>query len=180
MKRLLETCMWLTVAASLSAAGCGSGLVAGGDAALIANEDSAAFLDRMSSELTVSENDAMRGLIVLLDGEDGFETFSQRAAALRARDIIGADWDVDAAGSITRGRLAYMIYQATKVHGGIILTLTGPSERYCLRELQYRSLMGDGAVFTPVTGLEFVGVLGSADTYIRTGKVPDKAGQIDN
>ena len=173
--------MWVVVAAGLTAArGCGSGLVANEEAALVANENSAAFLDRISSQVSVSENDAMRGLVILLDGDDGFQTFGQRAVALRGRQIIGADWNVDASASITRGRLAYMIYQATKIPGGVILTLTGPSERYCLRELQYRGLMGEGSVFTPVTGMEFVGVLGSADTYMRTGEVPDKAGQIEN
>ena len=181
MKRFFEMCMLAAVTIGLvSAVGCGSGQIANGEATLIANENSAAFLDRISSQTSVSENDAMRGLIMLLDDEEDCETFHQRVQTLRARQIIGANWNVDATQSITRGRLAYMIYQATKIPGGIILMLTGPSERYCLRELQYRDLMGEGAVFTQVTGMEFVGVLGSADTYMRTGEVPDRAGHTGN
>jgi len=162
------------------AGGCGGGMVSNGQATLVADEDSAAFLDRISSQTSVSENDAMRGLVILLDGEDSHQTFGQRVEALRSRQVVSADWNVDASGPLTRGRLAYMIYQATKMPGGVILALTGPSQRYCLRELQYRKVMGEGSVFTPVSGLEFVGVLNSADTYIRTGQVPDKAGQIDD
>ena len=173
--------MMMVGAAGLGlAGGCGGGMVDNSQAALAANEDSAAFLDRISSQTSVNENDAMRGLVILLDGEDTHGTFGQRVAALRSRQVVSADWNVDAASSLTRGRLAYMIYQATEMPGGVILTLAGPSERYCLRELQYREVMGEGSVFTPVSGLEFVGVLGSADTYIRTGKVLDKAGTVDN
>jgi len=181
MKRLLKTCARLVATVGLMVAGgCGQGLIANDHTTLVANEDSAAFLDRISSQTHVSENDAMRGLIMLLDGSDRLETFRQRVDELKSRDIVSLNWNVDAARPVTRGRLAYMIYQAARLPGGVMLTLTGPSERYCLRELQYRGLMGEGAAFTPVTGLEFVGVLSAADTYMRTGEVPDKAGEPMN
>ncbi len=179
MKYLLETCMLLTVIACLTAAGCGSGQITNGAATLDADEGSAAYIDRLSSQLTVSEHDAMRGIIFLLDGKDSFQTFSQRAESLRDRGIIGAAWDVDADRETSRGRLAYMIYQAAEVRGGVTLMITGPNERYCLRELQYKKMMGEGAVFTSVTGLEFIGVLSTADTFIQTGKVPELAGHVE-
>ncbi len=37
-------------------------------------------------------------------------------------------------------------------------------------------MLVDGALSTPVTGLEFVSVLTRADTYMRTGKLPAKSG----
>jgi hypothetical protein len=172
--------MWVLMVLPLAAVGCqGAGQVAGGESTLLEGESCAAFLDRMSTQETVSENDACRGLLMLLDGQDGSATFQDRVKSLRERNIVGADWDMNAPTPVTRGRLAYMIYQATEMSGGVILTMTGPSERYCLRELQYRKVMAAGTLMQPATGLECVSVLGRADTYIRTGKVPDQAGSIE-
>jgi hypothetical protein len=39
--------------------------------------------------------------------------------------------------------------------------------------------MAKGTLAAPVTGMEFVAVLTRADSYIRTGKIPDKAGSTD-
>jgi hypothetical protein len=164
---------------AVMAAGCGEpGEITGGEVALAADEDSAAFLDRMSSQKTVTENDAARGLLMLTDGEDTAGTFEQRITALQANNIVSDCWDHNADRAVTRGRLAYMLYQATDMPGGVILTVAGPSQRYCLRELQYRGVMGKGAMFVPVTGLEFVSALNRADTYKQTGQVPDQAGSI--
>jgi len=179
MERLIRTIVFTVVAAGLVLqAGCGSGAIANPQASLDADESSAAFLDRLSSQQTVNENDAMRGMLILLDGQDNQAAFSERVEQLRSKDIIDPDWDVDACKPLTRGRLAYMIYQATDMPGGVMLTLTGPSERYCLRELQYRRMMGNGSLFAPVTGLEYVGVLTRADVYIRSGQVPVKSGEL--
>lgn len=174
MKRM----MWLLVV-PLAAIGCqGAGQIAGAKATLVDGESCAAFLDRISTQETVSENDACRGLLMLLDGEDPSPTFQRRVESLRGRHIVAAAWDLSAETPVTRGRLAYMIYQATEMSGGVILTVTGPSERYCLRELQYRKVMAAGSLMQPATGLEAVSVLSRADTYIRTGKIPDRAGSI--
>jgi len=160
-------------------AGCGAAgtRIANTDAALPANEDSAAFLDRISSQVNVSENDALRGILMLLDGQDQAGTFGQRVEKLAGREVVPASWDFDAARPITRGRLAYMIYQAAKIPGGVTLRLIGPTERYCLRELQYRRMMTRGAPYTPVSGMEFVAVLTRAEMYVRTGKFPSMVGE---
>ena len=162
------------------AAGCGTpGHVANGLATLPEDPNSALFIHRLSSAETVSENDALRGMLMLLDGEDATGTFEARVDNLLERKILDSSWDFDATRSLTRGRLAYMIYQATGIPGGITLTLTGPSQRYCLRELRYRGMMGTGWLFGQVTGLEFISALSRADTYIQTGKVPNAAGAVD-
>ena len=174
-------CFWTIVAAVtvgllMGCSGSGNG-IANPDSTLAVNEDSAAFLDRISSQDKVSENDAMRGILLLLDGKDTVRTFKQRVEILLDRKIVDAKWGHDASRTLTRGKLAYMIYQATKIPGGVMLWLTGPSQRYCLRELQYRKIMTKGSFFVRVTGMEFVGVLGRADICIRTGKIPDMVGE---
>jgi len=174
--------LWVAVVVAASiAGGCGAAgtKIAKPQAKLPAGENSAAFFDRVSSQPTVSENDAMRGVLMLVTGKDEAATFKGRVEALQAKKIVSAGWRLDADRPVTKGRLAYMLYQACKMPGGVILTLTGPSRRYCLREFQYRRMMVRGSMFTPVTGMEFVAVLTRADIYIRTGKIPDLAGETE-
>jgi len=140
--------------------------------ALPAAEDSAAFLDRMSSQKEVCENDAVRGFLLLLDGKDTTRSFEERVKKLIDKDVTYKGWEYDADRPITRGRLAYMMYQACKIPGGVVLNIAGPSQRYCLRELQYRRLMTRGSESMAVTGLEYVGVLSRADIYMRDEQIP--------
>lgn len=144
-----------------------------------AEEDSAAFLDRVSSQQVVSESDAFRGILLMMERKDTAKTFKQRLQALRAKNVVAESWVCDAGRSITRGKLAYMICQACGIKGGIILRLAGPSQRYCLRELQYMDMMGEGTIFTPVSGMEFIAVLTRGDTYFHTGKVLDRVGETE-
>jgi hypothetical protein len=164
---------------AIGLAGCAnSGQVADGGAKLPAAESSPAFLDRSSSVENVSENDGLRGVLMLLDGKDDAGDFQQRVESLRSRGIVPAGWDFDAARPLSRGRLAYMVYQACKLRGGVIVTLSGPSERYCLRELQYIGMIGRGATYSPVSGMEYVAVLSRADGYLQTGKIPETSNAI--
>jgi len=147
--------------------------ITAGDATLPAGEDSAGFFDRISSHSTVTENDAMRGMLYLLDGQDKANTFGQRVRMLQGKDILGKTWGFDANRPLTKGKFAFMIYQAANVPGGVILTVAGPTQRYCLRELQYRGMMAEGAFYSKVTGLEFIAVISRADEYIQTGRVSE-------
>jgi hypothetical protein len=181
MSQMIRHYALLVVAACCVAAGgcCGGGAVLSGQATLPAGESSSAFLDRVSSSPTVSENNAFRGVLMLLDGTDSNETFAQRVEALEARGIVRPCWNFDADRPVTKGRLAYMIYKAANVPGGVTLTLFGPSEWYCLKELQYQGFMTPGAVYADVTGMQYVGVLNRTDGYMQTGEIPDvlKVGQ---
>ncbi len=157
--------------------GCENGEITSSNKSLPKGEDSAGFLDRVSSMPTVSENNAMRGIIMLVDGDDSAESFEQRVQMLQERGITPESWDYASDRGITRGKYAFMIYQAAKFRGGIILSVTGPTRRYCLRELQYKNVMCNGPMLSEIPGTEYVAVLGRADTYIRTGYVPNKSGE---
>jgi hypothetical protein len=146
--------------------------IQGPEAKLPANEGSPGFLDRLASQTTVCENDALRGMLLLLDGEDKAGTFQQRVEDLTERGILAGSWRCDAARPVTRGKLAYMVCQACKIRGGVIMHLTGPSQRYCLRELQHLQMMSGGTAAGHVTGMEFVAILSRADIYVRTGELP--------
>lgn len=181
---MLSTERWTWVMVVLVAAGglggCGGGgQIVGGEVAGTAGDDSAEFLDRVSSLSGVSESDAVSGMLLLLDGKDDQANFAERVESLRQRRIVDPSWSHDASRKMLRGRLAYMIRQACDIEGGVILRLFGPSQRYCLRELQYMRMMGQGTERGEITGMELVAVLNRAEVYIRTGKVLDSAGEID-
>lgn len=166
---------WLMAAAILAgvSAGCERPVViANPQAALPPDEGSPAFLDRVSSQPTVRQNDAFRG-ILLLTGQDQARDFRQRVEALADRGLVDRQWTFDADRPLTRGRLAYMVCRACRIRGGVMMHLAGPTQRYCLRELQYLGMMAPGTLMAPVTGMEFIAVLARADAYLRTGKVPD-------
>ncbi len=151
----------------------------GGDVVLPADEKSDAFLDRVS-DVDVTENDAMRGILLMLDGKDTAKDFAQRVDILTKRGIVNSAWNHDAKRPVTRWKLAYMVYQACKVKGGVTLMLTGPSCRYCLRELQYRKIMPPGFGGTTIKGMEYVAVLSRGDIYRRTGTAPDSVNNSTN
>ena len=161
------------VAAALGGCAGQAGVIVSPAATLPANESAAAFLDRVSSVSQVSENDAIRGVLLLVDGKDNAASFEDRVGLLQRKAIAPSGWDFDADKPITRGKLAYMIYKSCQVPGGATLTLFGPSQWYCLKELQYQGFFSPGPALSPVTGMEYVAVINRADSYLATGEIPD-------
>ncbi|MDY7011399.1 MAG: hypothetical protein SVV80_11715 [Planctomycetota bacterium] len=143
--------------------------VLGGDARLSA-VDSATYLDGISSLSTVSEAEALEGVLLVL-AESDKATFAQAITALQERKIVPAKWGFQADRPITKGKVAYMTYQACRIKGGLTLQLTGPSQRYCLKELQYRGIMSPGVSYNAVSGMEFLAILGRIDEFRQTGKI---------
>ena len=135
-----------------------------------ADVDSAAYLDGISSMPTVSEAEALKGILLVL-GEPHKATFAETVTVLQERKIISPNWDFQADRPITKGKVAYMTYQACGLKGGLTLILTGPSQRYCLKELQYRGLLSPGVTYNRVTGMEYLAILGRIDEFRQTGDV---------
>jgi len=149
----------------------GPPLVAQGDV-VVGQADSAEYLDRVASQPNVTEADAVTGMLLLLNSPKKM-TFAQGVELLRQRKIISGQWSCRADREITRGKVAYMVYQVCNMTGGLTLQVFGPSERYCLRELQYRGLMAKGLSHTEVTGMEYVAILARADELRETGDVTE-------
>ena len=171
MNTFTRFAMMAAVIAACMVAGCGTGSIENPQATL-PEESSAGFLDRVSSKPCATQNDAARGILMLVQEADQAQTFAQRVETLRQRDLAAEHWAMEADAPVTRGQLAYMVYQACDLTGGVTLTLTGPSQRYCLRELQYRGIIDRGAWFLPVSGMELVAVLNRADAIIQQGAAP--------
>ena len=143
MRNATKLLLGVTLAAF--GAGC-SHTVMAPEAKLVADESSPGFVDRMASQSTVNENDAMRGILLLLDGEDTAKTFRDRVDTLMQRGIADDTWDYDAHEAITKGKLAYMVYRACKLNGGVVLTLTGPSHALLSSRDAVQGLHGHGPV----------------------------------
>lgn len=142
------------------------------------NEDSADFLDRASELPIIDVHNALHGFCLLLEGEDASEDFQSRLDKLTQKGLIPPKRTLSADQALTKGDLAYMAYRACGVkEKGVVLSVFGPSRRYCLRELQYRGMMAPGGESMHVTGMEFAAVITRADTYKRTGLFPNEVGQ---
>lgn len=137
---------------------------------MLSGADSAAFLDRMSSQSYVTEAEAVEGIRLILQKEDKV-SFAKAIDELQTAGIVSDRWRFKADDHATKGMVAYMVYQMCNIRGGMTLMVFGPSRRYCLKELQFRGLMGEGLSYNAVTGMEFVSVLTRADEYRETGKV---------
>jgi len=175
MRHMQRGWIWAVAAVlAVAAGGCrqGPAKITGGDAALPPGEASAEFLDRVERQGSVSQNDAMRGLLLLLDGQDKAQSFRQRAQTLTGRGIVPTNWEPDAMKPITRDQLAYMVCTALKIQGGVWHTLLGHNRRYCLQELQYQGFLAPGLGNTEVSGSEFVAVMARADAYLQHGEIP--------
>lgn len=171
-----RTNIWIVLLAipAMIVAGCATTpTVQHGQAEALATDDSAAYIDQLYAKPNVSQDEAFAGVMMLLDGDAPAQDFATRVHALADRGLVGPGWTFDPERPLTNGEAAYMIYQAGEFEGGVTLMLTGPSQRYCLREMQYQGLMNDGAFYSEITGMEFAGLLTRAEAYIRTGDVPD-------
>ncbi|NLW87744.1 MAG: hypothetical protein GXY38_12820 [Planctomycetes bacterium] len=165
----------LALAAATIVGGCGQSAkpIVHPEAALPAPEDSPEFMDRVSSMPEITENDAMRGMLMFVNGKDDSESFEQRVLKLQSMNIAASSWTFNADAALTRGKLAYMVGQALNVQGGVMSMLIGPSQRYHQRELQFMGMMGPGFFLDTVSGGEFVAIMARADAYRQTGSVPD-------
>ncbi len=172
MKR--TTAIILLAAAGAAAPGCqnpGPRVLQG--EVMVGGRDSAAYLDAMSSRPSVTEAEALEGMLLVLGDQGRKRTFADAVEHLVGQGVVDPKWHHSAEREITKGRVAYMVYQVSKIRGGLTLTLFGPSPRYCLKELQYRGLMSEGLTYTTVTGMEYVAILTRADEQRETGEVSD-------
>jgi len=147
-------------------------MIVKGDLAL-SGADSAAYLDTLASRNTVTQADALEGMLLVLGQDGGEKTFARAIEILSEKKIVSPAWRFQADANVTKGRVAYMVYQACGLRGGVTLALAGPSQRYCLKELQYLGLMSQGQTYNTVTGMEYVAILARADELRQTGKVSD-------
>jgi hypothetical protein len=121
------------------------------------------FMGELAAQGRVNQNDAFRAVLLWLDGKDEAD-FKARCVALADRGLIHGRWRLNPAAPMDKATLAYVIYKALGMRGGINMALFN-NRRYALRELVYRGMMAGGADYAFVSGSELIAVLGRADDY---------------
>lgn len=116
---------------------------------------------RLSGKTWCTNDEACSMMLHFIDGEDPFAAFEERTDDLRQRGVMPEGWRLNADEPVTKGTLAYMLFQAMEQPGGLMMRLL-PGRRYAYREAVDMNLMAKGSEDEPLTGPEVVGVMGRA------------------
>ena len=127
-----------------------------------------AFWHTMALRSTVSNDEALHGLLLYLDGKDDAGDYAQRVEQLKLRGLLKAGFDRPAAEAVSRGTLATALVGALQIKGGLILRVLGPNPRYAVRELQYVGIYPRSSPNQTFSGSQYVAVIGRAEDYARS------------
>lgn len=118
----------------------------------------------------ITVDEAYRAMLILADGEDTSQGFTERKEKLESRGIARAAWDLQAENVIDAGSLAFMVCRICKISGGVNATLFGSwglgDRRYALRELIYRQMVDEMIDYQFVTGADLHGLMRKADALM--------------
>jgi len=126
--------------------------------------------EHLQKQPMVTTAEAYRVLLILADGDENYDSFEARQAALEERGIARPQWGLSRDACIDKGSVAYMICKILKIRGGVNLAVFGQlgigDRRYAVRELAYMGLMPQTAPYRYITGGELVDLMLKADRYM--------------
>lgn len=115
-----------------------------------------AFESYLNDSILVTNDEALRAMLILADGEDTAESFEQRHAKLVERGIINPAWELLPNHYSNYGTVAYMTCRICQISGGINMHVFGAAglgdRRYALRELIYREMCDEAVSYQHITG----------------------------
>ncbi len=156
----------LAFAASAALAGCARTLSESSAVDTHAADD-AAFWTALESQRTLTNHDALHGLLLLADGADPHASYEERLAAARDRKWLSATESNPVANeSITVGRVASAAARIADIKGGLSMRIGGPTPRYATRELVYMGLLPDRTENQSMSGLEFLDLIGRVQDHM--------------
>jgi len=128
------------------------------------------FLDALQSQVVVTNDDALHGLIALSDGTDLNKTYDARVELARRRGWIDAGWNRPADESAQIGWMAVAGCRIVGVQGGATMRLLGPTPRYATKELVFMDVLPLRTENQALSGREFVDFLNRLGRLKRQGK----------
>jgi hypothetical protein len=164
---------WLKILAGAAlsiAGGCSTAKVAQPVVAGLSADDQDTqieFWHTLAAKPVTCNDDAFHALLLDLDDTDPNANYAARVTALKSRGLLLPSFNSPADDAVRRGVVAVVLCQAAGIKGGVVMHLTGPSERYCLRELRFMNLMPESSENQTFSGTEFVGVIGRFEDYRR-------------
>ncbi len=123
----------------------------------------AQYLFELSDKKYCSTDDAYRGMLYLIDGNDTSKDFEERTARLVMHGVANKGWTHNPNAAATKGKVAYMLVRALEIRGGVMYNITNGCPRYALRELIHKNIIGGGTASSKLSGAEYLGILGRAD-----------------
>ena len=161
-------------AAMLVAAGCTQRTMSDtslvDDPAVLA--DQTEFVDRLRDRYSVTNHDAIHGLILLADGEDTLTSYEDRVATAKERGWLMPDWSRPANESARIGDIAQGVCVITDIRGGLTMGMIGPHPRYATRELIYLEMMPERGDQQSIRGLEYVELMLKASDRLDAERRP--------
>ncbi len=134
------------------------------------------FLLYLQQKPAASTADAVKAVALSIDIVPWEKSLDDLVGILIDRSIIRPEWKISESKPLTKGKFAYMICRACGIRGGLFMTLFGPSERYCLKELVYHEIMAPGCLSCCLPGQEVLNIIAQAD-FLTGGGFKKKAGQ---
>jgi len=167
MKRLI-----VSIFAVLLAGGCQTLMVRQSVAAKLGGpspDDQIQFWHTLNAQPITSNDDGMHGLLLYFDNQDTQTNYAGRVAQLKKQGLLPANFNEPGNQALQRGIMAYAAVKGMHIQGGWVMLVFGPSPRYALRELQYRGVFPRSSPQQPLSGAEFVGIIGKMQDY-QSGK----------
>jgi len=125
------------------------------------------FWHTLTDRQVTSNDEAMHGLLLLLDDEYEAEDYAARVELMKQKGYLPADFDEPANQAVTRGTVAVALANGMDIDGGVMLRLLPHSPRYATRELVYMRLYPASTPNQTFSGSSFLGVIGKAEDYMR-------------
>lgn len=133
-----------------------------------AARDGPRFWAELAQQRIATNDDALHAILLLLDDVDDCPDYRTRLTTLRSRGVIpnSSSFDAPANQAVGRGALAVALTRILGIRGGITMSLLGTSERYAVRELEFRDLFPPSTPNQIFSGGELVGVLDRVYSYV--------------
>lgn len=127
----------------------------------------AAFWDNLPYRTAVTNDEALHGLLLTVDGVDPTGGYSARVAEGVKRGWLPKGFSEPANLAMQRGRLAVALCVWAKINGGVTMRIVGPIPRYAVRELVYLNILPYSSTENmSFSGLEFTAALSKTQDYI--------------
>ena len=133
------------------------------------------FYPSLPGRSAITNDEALRGVILFADGVDPRESYEQRVGYLQERGWLPAWFEEPANRLVQRGRLASVLSKAAEIDGGVMYNVTAGAPRYANRELVYLGIMDGGTEQQVVSGLQFLSILGRMEDYLIAQAVRELA-----
>ncbi|MCP3903040.1 MAG: hypothetical protein GY715_05325 [Planctomycetes bacterium] len=140
--------------------------------ALGALDDELDFWDEVATRHSVTNNDALHGLLLLAGVSEENETenddisFSRRLRLARERGWIAEDRELPPNETATVGLMAMAVCEILEIPGGLSARVFGPSPRSCTRELIHRRMIPPRTDNQALSGLEFIDLVGRSEDHL--------------